>query len=197
MTTLVVDAYDSFVHTVALYLAELGAEPLVRRHDTVTAETVEALAPDAIVLGPGPGHPASVGYVELIRRFAGRIPIMGVCLGHQAVALAFGGTVTRASHLMHGKTSRIEHDGQGCFAGLAQDLEATRYHSLIVTREDLPEVLRVTATDADDGYVMGLRHREHAVESVQFHPESHRTAGGMAIFANFYAQYVRAEAEVS
>lgn len=194
-TTLVVDAYDSFVHIIAEYLARLDAAPTVVRNDAVSFDLVDELAPDAIVLGPGPGHPADAGYVELIEHYAGKLPIMGVCLGHQAIGLAYGGDVVRAAHLMHGKTSAIDHDGAGCFEGLPARFEGTRYHSLIVERASVPSTLVVSATAADDGYVMGLRHETLPVESVQFHPESISTVSGISIFANFLRRNVPALAD--
>lgn len=190
MNTLVIDAYDSFVYIIYQYLLKAGVNPTVVRNDKITLETIEAKAPDAIVLGPGPGHPAEAHYVEIIRAFAGRIPIMGVCLGHQAIGLAYGGTVGRASHLMHGKTSLIDHDGAGCFKDQPQPLRATRYHSLIVEEAGFPAELAVTARAQDDGYIMGLRHRTLPLESVQFHPESILTEQGMRIFTNFFDAYV-------
>jgi anthranilate synthase component 2 len=194
MRTLVVDAYDSFVHTIAGYLARLDAEPLVVRNDEATPAAVDRIRPDAVVLGPGPGHPTSAGYVEVIRHLvqdtAGTVPVLGVCLGHQAVGLAFGARVKQAAHLMHGKASRLDHDGRGVFAGMPADFTVVRYHSLIV--EQVPDVLEISATATDDGYVMGLRHRELPVESVQFHPESIGTLGGQDVLANFLADRVPA-----
>ena len=185
---LVVDNYDSFVYNLVQYLGELGAEPLVERCDQFTIDDVEALAPDAILISPGPGRPEDAGLSnELIRTFAGRVPIFGVCLGHQCIGQVFGGDVVRAPEIMHGKTSLIRHQGQGVFAGLPQPLEATRYHSLVVDRASVPDVLEITA-ETDDGIVMGLRHREHDVEGVQFHPESILTTGGHDLVANFLAR---------
>jgi anthranilate synthase/aminodeoxychorismate synthase-like glutamine amidotransferase len=182
---LVVDNYDSFTYNLVQYLGELGAELLVRRNDEVTADEVEALAPDALVLSPGPGTPAQAGITPaLIRRFAGRCPILGVCLGHQAIGEVFGGRVGRAPVPIHGKTSWIHHDGRGVFARLPNPFEATRYHSLVVHREGLPESLEVSAWTAD-GLVMGLRHRSAAVEGVQFHPESILTGAGKSLLRNF------------
>ncbi|WP_326698621.1 aminodeoxychorismate/anthranilate synthase component II [Streptomyces sp. NBC_01754] len=186
MRVLLVDAYDSFSHIIDQYLLTLGARTEVVRSRTRTvAELVES-APDAVVLGPGPGHPAVSGHVELVHAFAGRVPVLGVCLGHQAIGLAYGGRVGVAEHLMHGKTSPVEHDGDGVFAGAVTPLTVTRYHSLIVT--DPPPELAVTATSLDDGYVMGVRHRTLAVEGVQFHPESVTTDDGLRLFGNFLAQ---------
>ncbi|MFF4182001.1 anthranilate synthase component II [Streptomyces sp. NPDC001691] len=183
MKVLLVDAYDSFSHIIDQYLLSLGAETDVVRSRTRTVAQLLASAPDAVVLGPGPGHPADSGHVELVHAFAGRVPLLGVCLGHQAIGLAYGARIAVAQRLMHGKTSPVDHDGQGVFAGAAQPLTVTRYHSLIVT--DPPAELTVTATSGDDGYVMGVRHRTLAVEGVQFHPESVMTQDGTRLFANF------------
>jgi anthranilate synthase component 2 len=185
MRTLVVDAYDSFVHIVAQYLTRAGAGPTVVRSGDLDEARVEAFGPDAIVLGPGPGHPVDSGHVELLRAFAGRVPMLGICLGHQALGVAHGAEVRPAGHLMHGKTSRIHHDGRGVFAGLPNPFEATRYHSLVVVEETVPPCLEVTAVAEDDGYVMGLRHRSLPVETVQFHPESVCTEDGFRLLANF------------
>jgi anthranilate synthase/aminodeoxychorismate synthase-like glutamine amidotransferase len=180
---LVVDNYDSFVYNLVQYLGELGAEPVVHRADQFTLEDVEALAPDAILISPGPGRPEDAGLSnELIRTWGGRVPIFGVCLGHQCIGQVFGGDVVRAPEIMHGKTSLVRHEGTGVFAGLPEPLEATRYHSLVV--ENVPDVLEVTAR-TEDGIVMGLRHRELDVEGVQFHPESILTVAGHAMLRNF------------
>ncbi|MFC9897559.1 anthranilate synthase component II [Nocardia sp. NPDC127579] len=184
MRVLLVDAYDSFVHIIDQYLRALDVETIVVRSHSRTPAELEELAPDAIVLGPGPGHPAVSGHVEIVRSFAGRTPLLGVCLGHQAIGLAFGGQISLAAHLMHGKSSRIEHDGDGVFRGLELPTTVTRYHSLIVA-DPLPDDLVVTATSIDDGYVMGLRHRHWPIEGVQFHPESITTESGMAMLGNF------------
>jgi anthranilate synthase/aminodeoxychorismate synthase-like glutamine amidotransferase len=183
---LVVDNYDSFVYNLVQYLGELGAEPIVERCDQFTLDDVEAMAPDAILISPGPGRPEDAGLSnELIRGYAGRVPIFGVCLGHQCIGQVFGGDVVRAPEIMHGKTSLIRHEGAGVFAGLPNPLEATRYHSLVVT--NVPDVLEITA-QTDDGIVMGLRHRELDVEGVQFHPESILTVAGHALLQNFLAR---------
>jgi anthranilate synthase/aminodeoxychorismate synthase-like glutamine amidotransferase len=180
---LVVDNYDSFVYNLVQYLGELGADPVVQRADQFTIEDVEAMAPDAILISPGPGRPEDAGLSnEVIRTFAGRVPIFGVCLGHQCIGQVFGGDVVRAPEIMHGKTSLVRHEGRGVFAGLPEPLEATRYHSLVV--ENVPDVLEVTAR-TDDGIVMGLRHRELDVEGVQFHPESILTVAGHDMLRNF------------
>ena len=182
---LVVDNYDSFTYNLVQYLGELGAALAVRRNDEVDLEEVERLQPDAIVVSPGPGAPGQAGISsEVIRRFTGRRPILGVCLGHQVIGEVFGGRVGRAPTPIHGKTSWIHHDGRGVFAGLPNPFEATRYHSLVVHRDGLPDCLEVSAWTAD-GLVMGLRHRAAPVEGVQFHPESILTTAGKGLLANF------------
>jgi len=186
---LVIDNYDSFVFNLVQYLGELGAEPIVHRNDEIDLAGIEALDPDAILISPGPGTPADAGIsCAVIREWAGRRPILGVCLGHQAIGEVFGGDVVRAGQVMHGKTSAIRHDGAGVFAGLPSPFEATRYHSLVVDPASVPDELEVTAwTDGEDGrpVVMGLRHRVHEVEGVQFHPESILTATGHHILQTF------------
>jgi anthranilate synthase/aminodeoxychorismate synthase-like glutamine amidotransferase len=185
----VLDNYDSFTYNLVQYLGELGAEVEVHRNDELTVEEVEALKPDRILLSPGPCTPSEAGIlVPLVRHMAGKVPILGVCLGHQAIGEAFGGQVVRASRLMHGKTSRIEHDGKGVFQGLDTPLTCTRYHSLIVAEETLPAELIVTARAAENGngsIIMGLRHRTLPIEGVQFHPESVLTEGGHQMIRNF------------
>jgi len=185
----VLDNYDSFTYNLVQYLGELGAEVEVHRNDELTVEEVAALKPDRILLSPGPCTPSEAGIlVPLVRHMAGKVPILGVCLGHQAIGEAFGGQVVRASHLMHGKTSRIEHDGKGVFKGLDSPLTCTRYHSLIVAEESLPADLVVTARAAENGngsIIMGLRHRTLPIEGVQFHPESVLTEGGHQMIHNF------------
>ena len=188
MKALLIDAYDSFVYIIRQYLLEAGLEVSVVRNDRITGDGIEAMAPDLIVLGPGPGHPADAGYLGILDRFAGRTPILGVCLGHQAIGLAFGGKVERARRVMHGKTSQILHDGKGCFDGQPHPFEATRYHSLVVAEDGLPDCLAISARAADDGHIMGLRHRFLALEGVQFHPESIRTEAGARLFGNFVAR---------
>ncbi|HEY7433952.1 MAG TPA: aminodeoxychorismate/anthranilate synthase component II [Methylomirabilota bacterium] len=184
---LVVDNYDSFTYNLVQYLGELGATMRVVRNDALTTDDVLAMAPEGIVISPGPGNPDGAGIsLELIRRFHARVPILGVCLGHQAIGQAFGGTVARARRQMHGKTSPITHDGRGVFRGLPQGFEATRYHSLVVLESGLPADLEISAR-ADDGEIMGLRHRRYPVEGVQFHPESILTSQGKAVLANFLA----------
>jgi len=182
---LVIDNYDSFVYNLVQYLGELGAEPIVHRDDQLTLEEIDALDPDGILISPGPGRPEDAGLSnEVILHFAGKRPVFGVCLGLQCIGQVFGGDVVRAPQVMHGKTSLIHHTGVGVFEGLPDPFEATRYHSLIVARDTVPDCLEITAT-SDDGLVMGLRHRDHAVEGVQFHPESILTSGGHDLVANF------------
>ena len=183
---LVVDNYDSFVYNLVQYLGELGAEPVVHRNDEITVDDAVALAPDAVLVSPGPGRPEDAGISnEVVRRMGDAgIPLLGVCLGHQCIGEVYGGRVVRAPEVMHGKTSPVEHTGAGVFAGLPDPFEATRYHSLIVEPASVPDVLEVTATTAD-GVIMGLRHRELPVEGVQFHPESILTAAGKQLMRNF------------
>jgi anthranilate synthase/aminodeoxychorismate synthase-like glutamine amidotransferase len=184
---LVIDNYDSFVYNLVQYLGELGTEPLVHRNDELGIEELVALAPDAVLVSPGPGTPDDAGVsMEVIRTFAGRVPVLGVCLGHQCIGQLYGGDVVRAPQVMHGKTSLIHHRDLGVFRGLPQPLEATRYHSLVVDRATVPDVLEITA-ETDDGIIMGLRHRELGVEGVQFHPESILTVGGHDLLRNFLA----------
>jgi anthranilate synthase component 2 len=182
---LMIDNYDSFTYNLVQYLGELGADVLVQRNDAITLDQVEAWAPERIVISPGPCTPAEAGIsVPLIRRFAGRIPILGVCLGHQAIGEAFGGRIVRAARVMHGKLDAVTHDGRGVFAGIPSPVTVTRYHSLAIERATLPACLDVSATTAD-GEIMGVRHREHAVEGVQFHPEAILTEHGHAMLRNF------------
>jgi anthranilate synthase/aminodeoxychorismate synthase-like glutamine amidotransferase len=185
----VLDNYDSFTYNLVQYLGELGAKVEVRRNDQVTVEDVEALQPERIVVSPGPCTPQDAGIsIDLIRHFAGKISVLGVCLGHQAIGAAFGGRVVRAPHLMHGKTSAVTHDNKTIFHGLPIPMTATRYHSLIVEEKDLPPELEVSAwTTEKDGTrtIMGLRHKEFAVEGVQFHPESVLTDAGKMLVENF------------
>jgi len=187
----VLDNYDSFTYNLVQYLGELGAQVEVRRNDQVTVAEVEAMRPERIVISPGPCTPGEAGIsIELIRHFAGRAPVLGVCLGHQAIGEAFGGRVVRAPHLMHGKTSSVVHDNKTIFKGLPTPMTATRYHSLIVEEKNLPRELEVSAwTTEKDGTrtIMGLRHRQCAVEGVQFHPESVLTDAGKKLVANFLA----------
>lgn len=183
---LLVDNYDSFTYNLVHFLGELGAETQVVRNDDLAVDDVVARQPSAIVISPGPCGPAEAGIsVDLVRQAAGRIPLLGVCLGHQAVGAAFGARIDRGNAPMHGKVTAIDHDGSGVFAGLLNPLQATRYHSLIVQRAGLPESLRVTATS--EGTIMGLAHRHHPVYGVQFHPESIDTTQGKRLLANFLA----------
>lgn len=182
---LVIDNYDSFTYNLVQYLGELGEDIVVRRNNQVTMKEIEALCPDRILISPGPGTPLEAGVsLELISLFAGQVPILGVCLGHQAIAQAFGGYVGRAPELVHGKASEIFHDGRTIFNGLEHRFRAGRYHSLIVERESLPDCLEISATTAE-GLIMGLRHLTMKVEGVQFHPESILTAQGKKLLANF------------
>lgn len=185
----VLDNYDSFTYNLVQYFGELGANVEVRRNDEIKVADVEAMRPDHIVISPGPCTPQDAGIsIDLIRHFAGKLPILGVCLGHQAIGAAFGGEVVRAPHLMHGKTSAVSHDGKSIFRGLPTPMTATRYHSLIVQEKNLPPELEVSAwTTEKDGTrsIMGLRHKKFAVEGVQFHPESVLTDAGKALVKNF------------
>ena len=181
----VIDNYDSFTYNLVQYLQELGAEVEVYRNDRITLDGVAARGPQAIVISPGPKTPDAAGItLDVVRAFSGRVPILGVCLGHQAIGQAFGGRVVRAPSLMHGKTSLIHHDGKTLFAGLPDPFEATRYHSLVVDPDSVPEVLEISAR-TEEGVVMGLRHRRHPTEGVQFHPESVLTLHGKALLKNF------------
>ncbi len=183
---LVLDNYDSFTFNLVQYLGELGAELQVRRNDQVSVDDVVELRPDRIVISPGPGHPADAGIsLALIERLAPTVPMLGVCLGHQAMGHAFGGRVGRAPMPRHGKTSMVQHDGRGVFAGLAGPFEAARYHSLVVSPEDWPDALEACATAEDDGVVMALRHRTYPLHGVQFHPESVLTGEGRRLLRNF------------
>jgi anthranilate synthase/aminodeoxychorismate synthase-like glutamine amidotransferase len=181
---LLLDNYDSFTFNLAQYLGELGAPPVVRRNDEITLDEVGEMHPGHIVISPGPGRPEDAGIsVELIRRFGPTVPVLGVCLGHQGIGIAFGGQVVRASQLMHGKTSSVQHDGRGIFRGLQQPFVAGRYHSLVVA-EPLPEALEMAAK-TEDGTIMGVRHRTYPVHGVQFHPESVLTGEGRQLLRNF------------
>ena len=185
---LVVDNYDSFTYNLVQYLGELGADVDVRRNDAITLDEIAALAPDAIVVSPGPCTPNEAGVsVPLIKRFTGQIPILGVCLGHQAIGAAFGGAIVRGDRIMHGKTSPILHTGEGLFAGLSNPFDATRYHSLVIDPPTLPAELERTAWTAE-GEIMGVRHREAFLEGVQFHPESILTVEGKQLLRNFLAR---------
>jgi anthranilate synthase component 2 len=185
MKTLVIDNYDSFTYNLVHLLGELGAEPLVYRNDKITLDEIAEMAPEAILLSPGPKTPTEAGIcLDVIDRFGPTIPILGVCLGHQAIGQAMGGDVIRAPQMMHGKTSRIEHKGKGIFRGLNSGFDATRYHSLIVRHDTLPDVLEVTASTAD-GLIMGLQHKSQPMHGVQFHPESIASENGHALLQNF------------
>jgi anthranilate synthase/aminodeoxychorismate synthase-like glutamine amidotransferase len=182
----VIDNYDSFVYNLVQYLGELGAEPIVHRHDVVTLAELQALEPDAVLVSPGPGRPEDAGVSnDAIRAFGeAGVPVLGVCLGHQCIGQVFGGSVVRAPRVMHGKTSEITHDGAGVFTGVSSPFTATRYHSLVVERDSVPDVLEITA-ETEDGLVMGLRHRELPIEGVQFHPESILTESGHDLLRNY------------
>jgi anthranilate synthase/aminodeoxychorismate synthase-like glutamine amidotransferase len=185
---LVIDNYDSFVYNLVQYLGELGAEPIVHRHDAVTLDGMRALEPDAVLISPGPGRPEDAGLSnDAIRDFGERgVPVLGVCLGHQCIGQVYGGRVVRAERVMHGKTSEVRHQGVGVFRGLPDPFTATRYHSLIVERDSVPDALEVTA-ETTDGVIMGLRHRELPIQGVQFHPESILTDSGHDLLGNFLA----------
>ena len=184
---LILDNYDSFTYNLVQYFGELGCEPIVRRNDAISVDEIAQLKPSHICISPGPGSPAEAGISkEAVRRFAPSVPLLGVCLGHQCIAEVFGGQVVRTERLMHGKTSEIHHHGSGVFAGLPNPFSATRYHSLIVAPETLPNELAVSAKTAE-GEIMGLQHREYPLHGVQFHPESILTAEGRKLLANFLA----------
>jgi anthranilate synthase/aminodeoxychorismate synthase-like glutamine amidotransferase len=181
---LLIDNYDSFTYNLAQYFGELGAPPTVRRNDEITIDEIEAMTPTHIVISPGPGRPEDAGIsVEAIRKFGAKTPVLGVCLGHQGIGIAFGGAVVRAPHLMHGKTSSVQHDGRGVFRGVSQPFTAGRYHSLMVA-EPLPQELEASAR-TDDGTIMGVRHKAFPIHGVQFHPESVLTGEGKQLLRNF------------
>ena len=183
---LMIDNYDSFTYNIVQYFGELGRKVHVERNDALTVDRIEAMAPRAIVISPGPCSPTEAGVsVDAIRAFSGRIPLLGVCLGHQSIAHAFGGEVVRAGRIMHGKTSPIAHDGESVFRGLPSPFTATRYHSLVARPETLPAELRITARSSDDNEIMGLQHVSHCTHGVQFHPESILTEHGHQLLANF------------
>ncbi|EJU55559.1 TPA: aminodeoxychorismate/anthranilate synthase component II [Neisseria meningitidis] len=186
---LFIDNYDSFTYNIVQYFAELGQEVAVRRNDDITLEEIEALNPQYLVIGPGPCSPKEAGIsVAAMRHFAGRLPIMGVCLGHQTIGEAFGGRIVRAKTLMHGKVSPVSHSGKGMFKGLPNPVTCTRYHSLVIERGTLPECLEITAW-TEDGEIMGVRHKEYAVEGVQFHPEALLTEYGHDMLNNFLIEF--------
>lgn len=191
MKVFLIDAYDSFVFIISQYLEQIGLETHVERNDVLgLIERIESYAPDLIVLGPGPGHPKDSGYIEVIRHFEGQTPILGVCLGHQAIGLAYGGNVIRASHVMHGKISTILNDGDGVYSHTGgKPIKATRYHSLIIDDCSCPSCLIITSRSEGDNYIMGVRHKTLPVEGVQFHPESILTDEGLSIFKSFLSTY--------
>lgn len=192
---LMIDNYDSFTYNLVQYLGELGADVRVYRNDQITVAEIERLAPTKIVISPGPCTPTEAGIsCDVIREFAGRVPLLGVCLGHQCIGEVFGGEIVRAPALFHGKTSMIYHDGKTIFRGLPRPFDATRYHSLVIRRETLPDCLELSA-ETDDGVIMGVRHRELLVEGVQFHPESILTREGKQLLANFLSQAPAVELE--
>ncbi len=183
---LVIDNYDSFTYNLVQYLGELGTQPFVRRNNEITLDEIASLKPERIVISPGPGRPEQAGItLDCIKRFGPTVPVLGVCLGHQAIGMAFGGLVVRANAPMHGKTSAIKHNGQGVFAGIASPLTVARYHSLVVQQDGLPKELEVTAQTEDDGTIMALRHRQFPIYGVQFHPESIMTREGQHLLRNF------------
>jgi len=189
MKVLVIDNYDSFVYNLAQYVGELGGDPRVFRNDAITMEQVRDLAPDRIIISPGPGHPADKRYFgvceRILQEVSPKVPTLGVCLGHQGIGTSFGARVNGASRLMHGKTSMIVHDGMGLLKGVKNPFEATRYHSLSIQKDDIPAELRVTALSMDDAEIMGVRHRSYPIEGVQFHPESIMTGEGKKMIRNF------------
>lgn len=195
MKVLIIDNYDSFVYNLAQYVGELGASPEVFRNDRITLKQAKALGPDRIIISPGPGNPEDERYFgvcqSVLKSLSKEVPTLGVCLGHQGIGAAFGGKVVRASRLMHGKTSRIDHDGRGVLKGMPVPFEATRYHSLVIDKDTLPDVLRVSALSMDDQEIMGVRHVEYPIEGVQFHPESIMTEDGKRIVRNFLKEGVR------
>jgi anthranilate synthase component 2 len=189
MKVLIIDNYDSFVYNLAQYVGELGAEPLVYRNDQLTLKKALRLKPDKIIISPGPGTPSQPRYFgvcsQIIRHLSPKLPTLGVCLGHQGIVWTFGGKIVRAGRVMHGKTSPVWHDSRGVFKGVENPIQATRYHSLVAERASLPRCLAVTAVSLDDGEIMGVRHVEHPIEGVQFHPESILTRGGKQVVKNF------------
>ena len=183
---LVIDNYDSFTYNLVQYFGELGADIRVHRNDEITLDEIAALKPERIVISPGPGRPEDAGItIDVIRRFGPTLPLLGVCLGHQAIGMVYGGTVCRAAAPVHGKTSQVVHDGKGVFQGVSNPFEAGRYHSLVISNTDVPADLEVAARTKDDGIIMGVRHRTHPVHGVQFHPESVLTGEGKQILRNF------------
>jgi len=189
MKVLIIDNYDSFVYNIAQYLSELGVKPIVYRNDQITVKRILKLNPDRIVISPGPGTPEELRYfgvcLQIIKNISLRVPTLGVCLGHQGIAWAFGGRIVRAKHIMHGKTSMIKHDGNGIFKGVKNPFQATRYHSLVVDSSTLPVCFKITAVSLDDDEIMGVRHKLYPIEGIQFHPESILTEHGKDILKNF------------
>jgi anthranilate synthase component 2 len=189
MKVLIIDNYDSFVYNLAQYVGELGAEPLVYRNNQLTLKKAFRLKPDKVIISPGPGIPSQPRYFgicpQIIRHLSPKVPTLGVCLGHQGIVWAFGGRIVRAGKIMHGKTSPVWHDGRGVFKGVENPIQATRYHSLVAERASLPRCLAVTAVSLDDGEIMGVRHVEHPIEGIQFHPESILTRCGKRMVKNF------------
>jgi anthranilate synthase/aminodeoxychorismate synthase-like glutamine amidotransferase len=181
-----IDNYDSFTYNIVQYIGKLGAEIEVFRNDAITLDDIEKLKPEALIISPGPCTPREAGIsVDAIRRFAGRIPILGICLGHQSIGYAFGASIVRAKKLMHGKTSLIEHNGKGIFKGMKNPFSATRYHSLVINEKTLPDELHVTARSKDDNEIMGIQHRDYPIFGLQFHPESILTENGIKLISNF------------
>lgn len=191
MKTLVIDAYDSFVYIIVQYLKLLDMNPVVFRNDKITLDKIKQINPNMILLGPGPGHPKDSGYIKIINRFKGEIPILGICLGHQSIGLAFNSQIIRAKNLMHGKESIIKNDGKGCFNNLSSQFKVTRYHSLIINDNFVGKDLEITARSLDDNYIMGIRHKVFPIEGLQFHPESIGTECGMELLNNFKKIYVK------
>ena len=192
MRVFLIDAYDSFVFIIDNYLKTIGLKTKVVRNDVPNLiGEIENYDPDFVVLGPGPGTPEDSGYVAIIKHFEGKLPIMGVCLGHQAIGLAYGGVVNCAKHIMHGKVSKISNDGKGVYAHTGgKDVSATRYHSLIINEDSLPDSLSITSKSLDDSYIMGVRHKNYPIEGVQFHPESILTENGIGLFKSFIKSHV-------
>jgi glutamine amidotransferase of anthranilate synthase or aminodeoxychorismate synthase len=191
MRALLIDAYDCFIYSLHQYVGKLGIDTCVIRHNQITLNGISTYKPDFILLGPGPGHPEDVGYIEIIKHYGSTIPILGICLGHQAIGMAYGAKITKAHSLKHGKISQIVHDKKGCFSDYDSPFRATRYHSLIVSHESIPDSLTVSAYSEDDYSIMGLRHKLFPIESVQFHPESICTDNGLQIISSFIATYCR------
>jgi len=190
MKAVLIDAYDSFVHILSQYLQEIDINTTIIRKDEVDMKSLALHSPDFVLLGPGPGHPSDAGYDDILKGFGNNIPILGVCLGHQAIGAAFGAKIMVADNLMHGKTCLVDHDQTGCFYGIEKPLKVVRYHSLIVSDQHLPNCLKITSRARNDGYIMGLRHTHLPIESFQFHPESVATHEGHKLLQNFIRSYV-------